>query len=691
MSQNSSQGGSRAAKKRRMKNPKPIKEVSVVAELHDDDSGLQEEQQCIESIGSRKLMDMLNADDLSCKVRSQSALQYFLHPTTISEFESHFFDNQPLLCKREDASHFEGLFSKSAFEKIINQNVLNLGTHINVTKYKSNALMLLKKSGGKKDKEDTFNFVNENDYEVTEEAFELTSSLIWQHAKKGNVLQLLCPEKYSDSIWKYVSYLEGFVNAKVYCQAYFIPAGEVGYGLRSFSTDRYIVQCEGISSLEIYKPSSDSGLLPRESNTSIVTTDYINSGSVNTELKPGDSVYIPKGWIHQLKSCSGEPSVSVHMLTNEHNSIADLVDIALPQALSLTIAESLDFRRALPRNIGEFFGVSAAVQEDDLSDEEEEDQVDEAGNPVATAASAAEKQRNAALLRVRQQFKKKVTQLLHKVVDETVDMLDASVDQIMKGLVGSRLPPALTEAEEERTKFGSQPRRIGPMTKLCAVRPNVARVCVEDDVVVLYHCLDNGREVFSNPLGPMEYDLDDGPAIEKLLTTLYVPPAAAKEEDGADVDVEDEASCGVMVIDLPHTSEEVHDKVGVAESLYNEGLLMVVDEDGPGVSHRLAGAAPKQKTPTQDQGGRKSKDQVKSLDGSAVAELLLESYNSDKSKKATEALSILGEEEDKPKKTKKRSTGGDKAMDKFLAGVNKRAEDSRKKNKITEDDEECPF
>lgn len=29
---------------------------------------------------------------------------------------------------------------------------------------------------------------------------------------------------------------------------------------------------------------------------------------------------------------------------------------------------------------------------------------------------------------------------------------------------------------------------------------------------------------------------------------------------------------------LPHPSEEVEDKVGVAEALYKEGLLVVVDE-----------------------------------------------------------------------------------------------------------------
>jgi len=691
--QSGNKGGSRAAKKRRMKNQKgatdSVVDTPVVDEVQDEID--EEEKHCIENIHDRSLMDILDADDLSSKMRSQAALQYLLSPTSVSEFESQFFENQPLLCNRSTPGYFNGLFSKMAFEQVINRNVLSIGGDIQITRNQSNGLMILKPSTGSKD---DFAWKNENEVdeeEEVEETKEVTnnSSMIWQRYKSGCVLQLLCPEKYCDSLWKFVSYLEGFMNAKIYCQSFLVPASSTCYGLRSHPTDRYIVQMEGISSVEVYKPSSIDGLLPRVSNTTVSATDYLSSGSISAVLSPGDSIYIPKGWVHSLEGCSGKASVTVHLLTNEHNSIADLIDIALPQALSHTIAESIDLRRAVPRNIGEFMGVSAAVQEDDLSDEEELEE-DDQGNPVATTASTAEKKRKTALLHVRQQFKKRVAQLLHRVVDDAVDMLDASVDQIAKGLVGARLPPALTEAEEERTKFGSQARRIGPFTRLCVVRENAARLCVEDGVVVVYHCLDNGREVYSNPLSPLEYDLDDGPAIEKLLSTLYVPVVdEEEEEDGEDGPKSERAECGVMVTDLPHTSEELHDKVSIAESLYKEGLLMVVDEDGPGDTHRLAGAAAATK-----------KTKSKSVSAIAVAERLLEEYSAeaeqrnDISTSAGTSAASVGEQpkvEKKGKKEKKRSAGGDKGMEKFLAGVSKRAEESQKKIKISEDDEDCPF
>ena len=63
--------------------------------------------------------------------------------------------------------------------------------------------------------------------------------------------------------------------------------------------------------------------------------------------------------------------------------------------------------------------------------------------------------------------------------------------------------------------------------------------------------------MFGNPLNPLEFELDDGPAIEALL--------AAYPE-------------GITVSELEHPSEELDDKIGVAQALYKEGFLVIADE-----------------------------------------------------------------------------------------------------------------
>ncbi len=68
---------------------------------------------------------------------------------------------------------------------------------------------------------------------------------------------------------------------------------------------------------------------------------------------------------------------------------------------------------------------------------------------------------------------------------------------------------------------------------------------------------DFDRELYGAPLNPLEFELDDGPAIEVLLNAYPE---------------------GVTVLDLPHPSEELEDKVGVAEALFKEGILVLEDE-----------------------------------------------------------------------------------------------------------------
>ena len=67
----------------------------------------------------------------------------------------------------------------------------------------------------------------------------------------------------------------------------------------------------------------------------------------------------------------------------------------------------------------------------------------------------------------------------------------------------------------------------------------------------------NYRELFGSPLQPLEFELDDGPAIEALLSAYPE---------------------GVTVSDLDHPGEELDDKLGIAQALYKEGFLIITDE-----------------------------------------------------------------------------------------------------------------
>lgn len=145
---------------------------------------------------------------------------------------------------------------------------------------------------------------------------------------------------------------------------------------------------------------------------------------------------------------------------------------------------------------------------------------------------------------------------------QALSMLDAACDQIGKRFISDRLPPALTEAEAQSTSEAQSGAKVWPNTLVRLARPGIARLALEDNKAVLYHCIDNSRVYQGNPLSPMKFELDDAPALELLLTT--VEPH------------------WIQVQDLIH--DDIEDKMEIAQSLYDEGILAVMQTDKPDTS-----------------------------------------------------------------------------------------------------------
>jgi lysine-specific demethylase/histidyl-hydroxylase NO66 len=90
-------------------------------------------------------------------------------------------------------------------------------------------------------------------------------------------------------------------------------------------------------------------------------------------------------------------------------------------------------------------------------------------------------------------------------------------------------------------------------------KPGIAHLVVEDDKAVLYHSADNSRVYHETPLSPMEFEIDDAPALEALLTT--VEPR------------------WICVEDLIHG--DIEDKMEIAQALYDEGILAMHQDAKP--------------------------------------------------------------------------------------------------------------
>lgn len=137
-------------------------------------------------------------------------------------------------------------------------------------------------------------------------------------------------------------------------------------------------------------------------------------------------------------------------------------------------------------------------------------------------------------------------------------MVDAACDQMGKRFLSDRLPPALTPQELACTNEGQKDAKIWPTTMCRLARPGIARLVLEDGKAVLYHSADNSRVYREVPLSPMEFEVDDAPALEQLITTVephWMP-----------------------VSELIH--EGMEDRIAITQALYDEGILSIVNLEG---------------------------------------------------------------------------------------------------------------
>jgi lysine-specific demethylase/histidyl-hydroxylase NO66 len=135
-------------------------------------------------------------------------------------------------------------------------------------------------------------------------------------------------------------------------------------------------------------------------------------------------------------------------------------------------------------------------------------------------------------------------------------MIDATCDQMAKRFISERQPLALTADEAALTSHGDETadaKPILPNTLCRLIRPGVGRLVIEDDKAIVYHCADNSREYLGNPLSPLEVEMDDGPALEQLLTTV--------EPDW------------ILVNELFH--DTIEDKISITQALYDEGIIAI--------------------------------------------------------------------------------------------------------------------
>ncbi|KAL7440856.1 hypothetical protein ACHAXH_004326 [Discostella pseudostelligera] len=515
------------------------------------------------------------------------------------------------------AARLDGFLNRKIIEEIIQTNKLRYGLDLNVTRYTDamgngvrRRIMLdpppkkrSKMKGGKK--------VDDDDDGGGDVEFVVANPKdIWTNVDTSHcTLRLLRPHEHNDNIHALLSLLESEFGCQVGSNAYLTPLISQGFAPHYDDVDVFILQLEGFKRWRVYAPFSKRETLPRESSRDYTESEVEEMGNgelMDVVLGPGDLLYIPRGWIHQAETVRAPSNhkTKVNGIADDHSlhltvsamqnwCWADYLDILMPDALESAAAsdKSISLRDGLPRN---FLGYMGTMHQLDDDDNDEGSSIPEGLKQAmdAQAKSSPDGERNGdeelmdeenrarqRIMACRKKFKEEAKKRIMRVCKQAMSMLDDACDQIGKRFLSDRLPPALLEPERCLTKEGmsndtaasslenlhhhNAATKIWPNTLCRIVRPNIARLVVEDGKAVLYHCLDNSRVFRGTPLSPMEFEIDDAPALEQLLTT--VEPH------------------WIMVKDLIHG--DIEDKMEIAQALLNEGILatMLVEAEDTSV------------------------------------------------------------------------------------------------------------
>jgi len=504
----------------------------------------------------------------------------------------------------EAANHttrLDGFLNRTIIDEMIRKNKLRYGLDLNVTRYTDSMGNGLRhritldpppKKKKRRSKNSSGGSSNDDEEEDELEYIVANPNDVWANVDTSQcTVRLLRPHEHNDNIHTMLSILESEFGCMVGSNAYLTPLHSQGFAPHYDDVDVFILQLEGYKRWRVYAPFNKRETLPRESSrdyTENEVEENMGGEEMDVVLGPGDVLYLPRGWIHQAETVARPASVpkmdgvkddhSLHLTVSAMQNWcwADFLEMLMPEALesAATSDKSTSLREGLPRNFLNYMGTMHQLDDDDggslpeglkqasaaLKSGEDGDQVDEDALVELKAQQRIRAQQ--------QHFKDEAKKRIMRVCKQAMSMLDDACDQIGKRFLSDRLPPALLEPERELTKeafannaanYHDAAKKIWPNTLCRLARPGIARLVIEESQAVLYHCNDNSRVYHGTPLSPMEFEIDDAPAIEQLLTT--VEPH------------------WIMVKDLIHG--DIEDKMEIAQALYDEGILATVLTESP--------------------------------------------------------------------------------------------------------------
>ncbi|HEV7655028.1 MAG TPA: cupin domain-containing protein [Mycobacteriales bacterium] len=132
----------------------------------------------------------------------------------------------------------------------------------------------------------------------------------------------------------------------VQINAYVTPPQNKGFSAHFDVHDVFVLQVAGEKRWTIHAPVHEAPLRDQEWNRyrTAVAARAAEEPAIDTMLRPGDALYLPRGWLHSAEALG---DVSVHLTIGIHS----VTRYALVEALTALAAEEPELRTSLPLGV----------------------------------------------------------------------------------------------------------------------------------------------------------------------------------------------------------------------------------------------------------------------------------------------------------------------------------------------------
>ncbi|MGY1439389.1 cupin domain-containing protein [Streptomyces reniochalinae] len=176
---------------------------------------------------------------------------------------------------------------------------------------------------------------------------QLDDTAVWRAFADGATLVLQALQRTWEPVADFSSGLSAELGHPVQANAYVTPPQSRGFDAHYDVHDVFIVQIEGTKRWLVHEPVHPDPLRdqPWTDHRSAVTEAAKGKAYIDTVLGPGDTLYLPRGWLHAARA-QGE--VSIHLTFGIHCWTRYALAEHLAQAALALLREDPRMRTSLP-------------------------------------------------------------------------------------------------------------------------------------------------------------------------------------------------------------------------------------------------------------------------------------------------------------------------------------------------------